>query len=318
MKTCKRCKWIGYGQFCGKCGTQMPPDRITLSALPVDETDDPPVPDLEHALAVIAAQEPGPSSDVDGSVHQADEQTDGEGAEPSDLTVDPDETNLRPIWEGSGPPPAGYRPRPRRPIRLPSIRVRPILIALGSVVGIGALVVGVGVLIRTQAEEMGEDDNDDVLLDVAPEVAAVNATSRIADDEEDACGNTGGYGPDRVSDGRPSTAWKARGDASGERLTLSLAGSSRLGRVGLVPGFNEIESCTGINRFDDYRRIERVKWEFDDGTSVEQSFTDSPSPQYIQLDPAVKTERVVVTVLSTRSPGDITYNYTTISEIILN
>jgi hypothetical protein len=117
-----------------------------------------------------------------------------------------------------------------------------------------------------------------------------------------------------VLDGDTSTAWRTVGNGHGVTLTITLPNPVHLVEVGLVPGYAKADPANGVNRFPENRRVEAVRWHFDDGTIVDQRFDDDPSMQQEPVD--VTTGSVTLEILSTRS-GDPDHNYTPISEVSL-
>jgi hypothetical protein len=81
--------------------------------------------------------------------------------------------------------------------------------------------------------------------------------------------------------------------------------------VGLIPGYDKTDQCTGIDRYVQMRRIKKVRWSFDDNTTVEQTFTDERSSQAIAVS-AIST-RIVVEILETTTQREL--DYTAISDI---
>jgi hypothetical protein len=146
---------------------------------------------------------------------------------------------------------------------------------------------------------------------------AVDATvsaSATAPYSVDAAGNPVSYSAGNVVDGDPQTAWRVPGDGRGETITLTLPGSAHLTQVGLIPGYAKVDSSNGIDRFSQNRRVREVRWRFDDGTTVEQRFSDSPTLQRAAVD--ATTSSVTIEILSSR-PGDPDHNYLPISEVSL-
>jgi hypothetical protein len=141
--------------------------------------------------------------------------------------------------------------------------------------------------------------------------AAASASS-TAPDNVDAAGNPVSYSADNMVDGDPQTAWRMPGDGRGETVTLTLAGAAHLTQIGLIPGYAKVDPSNGIDRFPENRRVREVRWRFDDGTTVEQRFSDSPRMQWTAVD--VTTSSVTIELLSSR-PGDPDHDYLPISEV---
>lgn len=126
------------------------------------------------------------------------------------------------------------------------------------------------------------------------------------------------YAAQNTIDGDPATAWRAaEGDGVGQELVLTLPATTALTSVGLIPGYAKVDPATGVDRFPQNRRIARVSWIFDDGTSVEQAFADDRTLQIIPV--KANTRSVRVKILESRpsaTPADAR-NYTPISEVSL-
>ena len=98
----------------------------------------------------------------------------------------------------------------------------------------------------------------------------------------DSAGNLVSYSPGNVYDEDMTTAWRCDGDGSGQKLTVDLAGKTKIGEVGLVPGYAKTDVRSGIDRYAENDRITRVRWVFDDGTTVEQSFDPAVANRSMQ------------------------------------
>jgi hypothetical protein len=143
---------------------------------------------------------------------------------------------------------------------------------------------------------------------------ATASASATAPDNKDAAGNPVSYTADNLVDGDPQTAWRVPGDGHGVTVTLTLPSSAHLTQVGLIPGYAKVDPSSGVNRFPENRRIRTVRWHFDDGTTVDQRFSDSPSMQRTAVD--ASTGSVTIEILSSR-PGDPDHDYVPISEVSL-
>ena len=133
---------------------------------------------------------------------------------------------------------------------------------------------------------------------------AVSATSTAAESVDDQ-GNPISYAPANAVDGDLATAWRAAaGDGIGQELVLQLPKRYALTSVGLVPGYNKVDGATGKDRFRQNRRISRVTWTFDDGSSVGQDFKDDRTLQTIQVNST--TGSVRIKIVSSIPPDDAT------------
>ncbi len=137
-----------------------------------------------------------------------------------------------------------------------------------------------------------------------------SATSNTA---QNGCGQTVSYQASLVADGTADTAWRVPGDGRGRTLTMTLAGSTTLSSVGLVPGYDKLDQCTNADRFLQTRRITEGRWSFDDGTSVVQAFTESRGLQVLAV--STTTTRVVFEVLATTAAPEL--DFTAVSELRL-
>jgi hypothetical protein len=131
----------------------------------------------------------------------------------------------------------------------------------------------------------------------------------------DASGRQVTYEPENALDNDPSTAWRVEGDGRGVALTLDLGKRLPVRRLGLLPGYAKTDALDHTDRFPQNRRIARVRYRFDGGASVEQQFADRPVIQ--TMDVRVETRRITIEILET-VPGDPNFDYTAISEIMID
>jgi len=161
----------------------------------------------------------------------------------------------------------------------------------------------------------------------APPTRAVDLTRTVkvsappaAPPTTDLDGQLVSYGPRRMLDGVPSTAWRTVGDATGQTLTFSLPGASTVRRVGLINGYaRQVPSgATLVNWYPNNRRITLVEWAFDDGTVVRQELGEKPKLQRLTIEP-VTTASVQLRVLGVTAPGAgvLGRDYTAISEVLI-
>jgi hypothetical protein len=151
----------------------------------------------------------------------------------------------------------------------------------------------------------------------APEPQPVKAVAAIASATAPpavtGCNRPVSYEPALVVDGDPTTAWRVPGDGIGQRVQVTLERPTRLLQVGLLPGYARVDPCTKVDRFVQMRRISQVRWIFDGGAAIRQSFEDRPAMQSIAVD--VVTKSVTVEVVATTEDPEL--DYTPISEIRL-
>lgn len=151
----------------------------------------------------------------------------------------------------------------------------------------------------------------------APRIAHLSAPD-ARDDGVDDCGEPTSYGPIFTVDKTPDTAWMVPGDGVGTVLTIELAEPSLVSTVGLIPGYDKSDPCSGSERFDELRRITEVRWTFGDGTSIDQKLPPTPDLHTEVLDAPVVTERVTMTILATTEPGVDRLDFTPVSEILVD
>jgi hypothetical protein len=141
------------------------------------------------------------------------------------------------------------------------------------------------------------------------------SASATAPDNVDGAGNQTTYEAGNLLDDDPSTAWRVEGNGRGVTITFTLPGPFHLTEVGLIPGYAKIDPANGTDRFTQERRISRVRWRFDDQTSVTQDLDDAPEMQRTTVD--VDTTSVVLEIVRTGAPGDPDFDYTAISDVSL-
>lgn len=124
-----------------------------------------------------------------------------------------------------------------------------------------------------------------------------------APDAQDGGGTRVSYDPGNVGDSDPATAWRCDGAAEGSILTLTLPEDTRIAEVGLINGYAKIDPRSGADRYGEYRRVTRVSWIFDDGTTISQTLTDGlETLQRMRIDPVTSTS-VQLRIDSSSDPG---------------
>ena len=126
------------------------------------------------------------------------------------------------------------------------------------------------------------------------------AADCIAPPSADAAGTTQTYEPAKAVDGRKDTAWRCPGDATGRTLTIGFGGPVQLTSVGLIPGYDKIDPTDSADRFVQGRTVTRVRWTFDDGSTVQATPNGERSMRTTPV--AVRITTVRMTILETR-PG---------------
>jgi serine/threonine-protein kinase PknK len=141
-------------------------------------------------------------------------------------------------------------------------------------------------------------------------VADVSA-SATAPDSTDGCGDPTDYGAANAVDGANDTGWAIEGDGTGESLTIQLDGEHQVSSVGLLPGFDKVDSCSGTDRFPENRRPTSVTWRFDDGTEVSQELGDAREVQTLDVDATTSTIEMRIDGVT----SDPRRDFTVVSEI---
>ena len=128
------------------------------------------------------------------------------------------------------------------------------------------------------------------------------------------------YPASNMLDDNPESAYRVAGDATGSVITFRLPERSTITEVGLVNGYAKTDTRGGrtIDWYDRNRRILRVEWIFDDGTSVVQDLEATRELQLIEVDPE-KTETIELRILevSETPRGALAKNVTAISDVLL-
>jgi hypothetical protein len=141
---------------------------------------------------------------------------------------------------------------------------------------------------------------------VGPVVPARASAPSTAPDSTDAGGRTTSYTVANVLDGKPSTAWRAEGDASGDTLVFTFDAPVRLTEVGLVNGFAKVDPYDGTDRYEQGRRITAVTWTFRTATgpvTVQQSLRDGDRRMQTTAVAPVEVTEVDLTIDRTTRPG---------------
>lgn len=139
-----------------------------------------------------------------------------------------------------------------------------------------------------------------------PVVPARATAPSTAPDSADAGGRTTSYAAANVLDGKPSTAWRSEGDATGETLVFTFDAPVRLTQVGLVNGFAKVDPYDGTDRYEQGRRITAVTWTFRTATgpvTVRQSLRDGDRRVQTTTVAPVEVTEVDLTIDRTTRPG---------------
>lgn len=225
---------------------------------------------------------------------------------------------------------------------VPSRRLAwPVLVGVALVL---ALVVGLGSWLLASGDDepsttgptpggtgsTTKDSGDKATSSEPPPKAPANRTelasgsraeARVtAPPNQDLSGDPVRYVAANMLDGVVSTAWRMPGDGTGETLTFTLPSEFVLTEVGLINGYAKLDRDGRghtINWYARNRRITRVTWSFDDGSTVTQRLGRTLRIQRLSLDPT-RTTTVKLTLDRVSAPAARNgRNYTPISEIAL-
>lgn len=329
MKFCTACGHeLGVGRFCTNCGTPLPPeadDNRTDTAERPAVRDTPPTPAPSTAAPTPAATTPAAprSDDYSGRYPLfADESPAAAGSGTAvqpvfDASQQTSETDVLP-W-------TVMEPLGRSP--WPVFVTVGVVLALAVALGIWLLGSGDGEPTSTPSgntpgKQSGSPDHH-VTAPKNPTNLARTATASApvtAPPNQDLSGDVVRYVAANMLDGVPSTAWRMPGDGTDRTLTFTLPSASVLTRVGLINGYAKVDrrgKGPAINWYSRNRRVTKVEWIFDDGTTVTQSLDKTRRMQTLAIDP-VETTTVKLRLLSVSAPGARDgRNYTPISDIAL-
>lgn len=147
--------------------------------------------------------------------------------------------------------------------------------------------------------------------------AASSATVKVpssAPATTDLDGQLATYTADNMHDGIRSTAWRMAGDGTGSTITIRFAEPVVVSRVGLINGYTK--RVSGVDWYPNNRRIMSAQWGFDDGSTLDQIFTEGKRLQRAKV-PGVVTSTLTLTITSVTPPGtgELGRDYTAISEL---
>ena len=233
---------------------------------------------------------------------------------PASPAADPPTVVMPPV----GPPPAGpvppppFTPGPPPPLRQP-LSGRTWLILLTSIAAVLALLGGGGYLVNRTLDDRNTDGSaepdsggdfaggaeadggfefgDTESIAVTPTAALPTCTTYPP--AVDSAGRQHSYEAPNAIDGDLTTAWRCSG-TQGQRLSMSFVCGVHLTAVGIDPGYDKVD-VDGSDRFTQNRKVTRVTWTFDDGTSVEQQLRPERGIQTMPVDTTTRTATMTVT-----------------------
>ncbi|MFC4602244.1 NADase-type glycan-binding domain-containing protein [Rhodococcus kronopolitis] len=108
----------------------------------------------------------------------------------------------------------------------------------------------------------------------------------------DSAGRQHSYEAPNAIDGDLTTAWRCAG-TQGQRLSMSFVCGVHLTSVGVDPGYDKVDA-DGSDRFAQNRKVTRVVWTFDDGSSVEQQLRPERGIQTMPVETTTRTATMTV------------------------
>ena len=155
-------------------------------------------------------------------------------------------------------------------------------------------------------------------VDLAPESTATGPAPLRPG--RDLSGQPVAYPPANMLDEDLATAYRIPGDASGETVTFMLPEEAEISEVGLVNGYAK-QDTSGSRSVDWYalnRKILKVEWVFDDGSTLSQDLRPEPVLQTIVVD-KVRTSTISLRILEVSPPGAgaMSKDVTAISDVLL-
>jgi hypothetical protein len=136
----------------------------------------------------------------------------------------------------------------------------------------------------------------------------------------DLAGNRVTYPVSNMLDDDTQTAYRLPGDASGSVITFRLPQQATITEVGLINGYAKTDRVGGrtVDWYPRNRRVLRVEWRFDDGTTLVQDLRQVAQLQSIEIDPEL-TQSVQLRLLEVSAPGGgaLRKNVTAISDVLL-
>ena len=131
----------------------------------------------------------------------------------------------------------------------------------------------------------------------------------------DLSGRPVSYGGKNMLDGDPETTWRMPGDGSGAEIQLTLPRKAHLTTVGLINGY--AKQVPGRDWYHGNRRIQKVEWLFDDGSTVGQDLTDTTDLQTVDVDTETTTITLRLVSVSKPGAGPARRDFTAISDVSL-
>jgi len=138
------------------------------------------------------------------------------------------------------------------------------------------------------------------------------AASNPAEDSTDGAGKPVTFKAENLVDGDPTTAWRTAGNGMGASITLQWAEPVKIQRVGLIPGYAQLDD-QGYNRFKENRRVLQAKF-VAAGSTKTVDFKDAPDMQFQPFDVTTQNLRIEILATTTDTPKR---DFTAVSEVLV-
>lgn len=164
-------------------------------------------------------------------------------------------------------------------------------------------------------------DSDTLPLDPGTTVSLLPAVDNVTAPKDsgpstDAGGTQTLFWPPNLTDGQSETAWRMKGDGSGQQISLTWTRKVTILTVGLINGYAKVDPFTGDDRYPEERRVTQVTWLLDGRPVATQQLPDTDRQlQTVDLPQPATGSKLVLRIDSTAKPGKADHDYTAISEI---
>lgn len=186
-----------------------------------------------------------------------------------------------------------------------------VLVVVGAAVLVGPL--AAGALFGGQDDDVPDEPTGTPVRLPVGQVYAPDPTPA----SKDGAGQVITYEAANMLDGDLLTAWRTSGPAAGEAITFSFDAPQEVTRLGLVNGYAKTDPVTGEDRYQQGRRIIQVTWTVAGVQKTGTYEVDDSGVQYVELDEPVLAEGVDLYIEEVTPPGDSRFDWTAISEVVL-
>jgi serine/threonine-protein kinase len=125
------------------------------------------------------------------------------------------------------------------------------------------------------------------------------------------------YEPENAIDSRPDTAWRVAGDGVNTWIELTFEQDIAVMSIGLIPGYDKIDSADGTDRFFQSRVVKTARFEFSDGSMARVDFKRERTLQIASFS-GIRTRSIRIVIEATYPPPPAAEggrDFTPISEI---